>query len=184
MLFLSLHQITTSNRPSSPTKLYDSYWPSPDKEEDTTSTPSAEYMSPTTSPRSPRKKGSPRPSSPKPRSPLLQVKHTRSSTYHLNSLKDRMPFMLRLLSGLDSGFLDVDSMALGARSGSIDETDMISPRHTHSYGNIEISLTKRGLNALGLVMGGGVSKTAEVILYCLDRYIITLSLIILFHELL
>lgn len=164
-MFLSLHQITTNNRPSSPTKMYDSYWPSPDKEEECIPTSGGEYMSPKSSPRSPRKIGSPRMTSPKPRSPLLQVKHTRSSTYHLNSLKDRMMLMLRLLSGLETGFMDAESNSmLAARSGSFGDDADMSPRFNSSFANLEISLSQRSMSALGLVIGAGYSKTAEVCL--------------------
>lgn len=159
VVFLALHQITTHNRPSSPTKLYDSYWPSPDKEEDAAAT---EFMSPTGSPRSPRKKISPRPSSPKPRSPLLQIKHTRSSTYHLSSLKDRMPSILRLLSGLETGFLDVESgTLLSCRSGSFDD-DLASSGYGSAIGNMEITLSRKSMAALGLALGAGFAKTTEV----------------------
>jgi hypothetical protein len=124
-----------------------------------------EYMSPKSSPGSPRKKGSPRMTSPKPRSSLLQVKHTRSSSYHLNSLKDRMMLVLRLLSGLETGFMDAESgTMLSARSGSFgDESDLMSPRYNSSMDNMEVSLSQRSMSALGLVIGAGYSKTAEVI---------------------
>lgn len=72
--------------------------------------------------------------------------------------------MLRLLSGLETGFMDIESgFLIGSRSGSFGEdVDLMSPRYNSSIGGMELSLSQRCLSALGLVIGSGFSKTTEV----------------------
>lgn len=75
----------------------------------------------------------------------------------------------------------MESMSLTARSGSIDENDILSPRYNTALGQSEISLTRRSMDALGLVMGAGTSKTVEVHTTCsLHIFILSSSLCILF----
>ena len=50
------------------------------------------------------------------------------------------------------------------RSSSLEDMDGLSPRHNSTFSSMEITLSKRSMDALGLVIGAGFSKTVEVCL--------------------
>ncbi len=142
-----------SSRPGSPTKQYDTYWPAA----------TAESGDPT-SPPSPSKRMGPGPPA-KERSPkhrlLMPVKHTRSSAHQLQSIKEKMPLLLKLISSLETGFLDPELSFSQMRSGSLDDIQM-DPHSSSANSQIEISIVRRHFNALGLILGTGYSKTKAV----------------------
>ena len=162
-LFLALHiQDIAEKRPSSPSSAYDTMWPSNEYEMGTVPT------SPTSpsrakqraqgqvgggggSPLSPRTLHSATPLSPK-RSFLLQSRHSKSATHILSTVRQRIPLLLRAVA------MDIPHM-FGEGSVNASYSD---PEASNSDTAADFALSKRAMDALGFILGGGPSRQQEV----------------------
>eukprot|EP01041_Mallomonas_annulata_P003248 gene3248-6428_t len=172
-LFLVLHIHDTVGRPSSPTAAYDTIWPTNDHEVMSPHSPTSptriqpRKVNNSGSPKSPRNSSSSissqlLPASPK-RSQLLNSKQYKSASQILNSIRQKIPLLLRAVA-TDDCMLGVEGLRLADAGG-----DSYSSADSHSHstngggvgGGGDFLLSKRSLNALSLVLGGSVSWNCE-----------------------
>jgi hypothetical protein len=98
----------------------------------------------------------------------MHVKQSKSSSQHASVLKERIPFMLKVLSAIENGFTDAENTGITyTRSTSVDECDAStssngSSNASFAFANQEVVLSRKSLEALGLALCGGFSKEENV----------------------
>lgn len=173
VVFLVLHAFDTTPRSHSPNTAYDAVWPGYDTNA-TMSPPSGSHVSPPSSPKSGRKTissagapMSPRtltrqasfPSSPR-RAMLSQAK---TCSQHLNTLREKLTTLLTALAVQESIIAETDctSEPKGIMS-KIQSTDSLEEVGSRSS---EYMVSPWVMDALNLVVAGGVDKNEEVVFF-------------------
>lgn len=157
VIFLAMHiSDTLASKPAAPTVAYEAVWPLNENGEVFPSSPvaspsspvrelrSQRVQSPLSSPMSPRSpRGSPqKPSSPRTHSPTSS-RTPRASTQHLHSVRQKIAIILKALNSSD-----VDSL------GPVESEEATQ--------QLDFFVTRRLVNALGLVLCGGQSRDQAV----------------------
>lgn len=172
-IFLALHVDDSPHGVSSNKHNFDAFWPAQyvDRDEPILSTvssmtsqrpttPSKHLTAPPSTPQSPRSpKSNPSPQSPK-RSTTptgsLSVQHgtphqVRSSAQHLYSLKQKLPFILKVLS-TDEVLDDINRSPIN---------DMDEPIINPTRSAQEFVVSRQALDSLGLILSGGTTRAEE-----------------------
>lgn len=172
-IFLALHVDDTPHSGSSGRHNFDAFWPAQyvDREDPvmpsappiTTqrpTTPSKHLTAPPSTPQSPRSpKSTVSPQSPKRSStptgsttPQHGTPHqVRSSAQHLYSLKQKLPFILKVIS--------TDEVLAGTHSSPMHESDSSSVEPSKLAQ--EFMVSKQALDCLGLILSGGQTRAEE-----------------------
>ncbi len=97
----------------------------------------------------------------------MQAKNNRSSNQHMQMIKDKLPFLLKILSAIENGFVDTYISMSNLRSSSSNDNyeNEVGVRFTAPGGgsnNTEILIAQQYLDKFGLFLAVGYSKATEV----------------------